>query len=164
MKKLILGLLMLGLIGQVQAQKVELDEVIILATNYKYLNAVDNSEAPVPVKLLEREVAKFNLKEAEFYLDEYAYYQIMFYIPDGKILAAFDKDGKVIRTVEKFKNVALPQKVDLAIKERFPGWTIKKDVYLVKYAKGKSKMEYKVVLVNGDQTIRVKLKPDGAFL
>ncbi len=164
MKKLILGLLVFGLLGQVQAQIIELDQVVILATNYKYLNAVDNSEAPVPVKLLERAVAKFDLTEAEFYFDEYDYYQVKFFIPDGKILAAFDKDGNVIRTVEKFKNVKLPEKVDLAIKDRFPEWKVKKDVYLVHYAKGKSKMEYKVVLVNGDKTLRVKLMPDGTFL
>lgn len=156
--------MMIGLLGQLNAQVIELDEVVIVATNYKYLNAVDNKEAPVPVKMLERKVAKFDLTEAEFYVDEYDLYQVRFFIPDGKILVAYDKDGNVIRTVEKFKNVKLPEKVDLAIKERFPGWTVKKDVYLVSYQKGKSTMEYKVVLENGDKTLRVKLDPSGTFM
>lgn len=164
MKKLILVFLMFGFLSQLNAQVIELDEVVIVATNYKYLNAVDNKEAPVPVKMLERKVAKFDLAEAEFYVDEYDLYQVRFFIPDGKILVAYDKDGTIIRTVEKFKNVKLPEKVDLAIKERFPGWDVKKDVYRVSYSKGKSTMEYKVVLTNGDKTLRVKLDPSGTFM
>ena len=164
MKKLIFGLMIFGLASQINAQIIQLDEVVIVATNYKYLNAVDNVEAPVSVKLLEREVAKFDLKNSEFYLDEYDLYQVRFFIPDGKILAAYDKDGKVIRTVEKFKNVKLPSAVDMAIKERFPKWKVKKDVYLVNYNDGNSTRVYKVVLTNGDKTMRVKLDPMGKYL
>ena len=164
MKKLILGLLIFGLASQMNAQVIELDEIVVVATNYKYLNAIDNSDAPVPVKMLERKVAKFDLTEAEFYMDEYDYYQVKFFIPEGKILAAYDKNGNVIRTVEKFKNVKLPMAVNEAIKERFPNWKVKKDVYSVTYYDGRSTMEYKVVLVNGDKTMRVKLDNKGTFL
>lgn len=164
MKKLILGLMLFGFAHQMNAQIIQLDEVKIVATNYKYLNAIDNVEAPVPVKMLERKVAKFDLKDAEFYIDEYDLYQVKFFIPDGKILAAYDKEGNVIRTVEKFKNVKLPLAVDNAIKDRFPEWKVKKDVYMVKYNDGSSTREYKIVLMNGDKTIRVKLDPSGTFL
>ena len=60
MKKIFLGLLALGLTAQLSAQVVDdgmLPEVEVRATNYKYLNSVDNTEAAVPVKLLEDMVA-----------------------------------------------------------------------------------------------------------
>ena len=50
-----------------------------------------------------------------------------------------------------------------AIEKRFPGWVVKKDVYRVTYNDGKSKRQYKVVLENGDKTMRVKLDGDGNF-
>lgn len=164
MKKIILGLLIFGFTSQVYSQVVELEKVVITATNYKYLNAVDNSEAAVPVKMLERQVAKYDPTKADIYLDEYDLYKVYFFIPDGKILVAYDKDGKVLRTIEKFKNVKLPMEVRNAVVKRFPGWEIKKDVYRVTYNEGKTTKEYKVVLTNGEKTLRVKLDGNGEFL
>lgn len=164
MKKFIVGLLALGLTSQINAQIIELDEVIITAVNYKYINTVDADDVAVPVKLLQEKVALFDLENAEFYLDEYDYYQVKFYIPDGKILVAYDNKGKIIRTIEKYKNVKLPDVVRDAVIERFPNWAIKKDVYLVNYNDGRSTKEYKVVLTNGEKVVRVKLNSEGDFL
>ncbi|MCA0932769.1 nicotinate-nucleotide adenylyltransferase [Lutimonas saemankumensis] len=168
MKKVFLGLLALGLTAQLSAQVVNdgmLPEVEVRATNYKYLNSVDNTEAAVPVKLLEDMVAKFDVKSSEFYEDGNDFYRVYFYIPEGKIVAAYDRDGKILYTIEKFKNVALPDNVASAVAERFPGWSIDKDVYRVNYDVdlGTNK-RYKLVLKNGKKTIRVKVDEDGVFL
>lgn len=40
-----------------------------------------------------------DLKSSDLYSDEYATYNISFYIPDGKILTTYDKDGKLLRTI-----------------------------------------------------------------
>ena len=125
MKKLLFGLLALGLITQFYAQVINdgmLPEVEVRATNYKYLNSIDNSEAAVSVKLLEDMVAKFDLRSSEFYEDGNDFYKVYFYIPDGNIVAAYDKNGKILYTIEKFKNVKLPNNVASSIAERFPGW------------------------------------------
>lgn len=168
MKKLLLGLLALGLTTQFYAQVINdgmLPEVEVRATNYKYLNSVDNSEAAVSVQLLEDMVAKFDVKSSEFYEDGSDYYKVYFYIPEGKIVAAYDRDGKILYTVEKFKNVALPNDVAASIAERFPGWKIAKDVYKVNFdADLGAKKQYKVVLENGKKTIRVKVDEEGTFL
>ena len=168
MKKLLLGLLALGLTTQFYAQVINdgmLPEVEVRATNYKYLNSIDNSEAAVSVQLLEDMVAKFDVKSSEFYEDGSDFYRVYFYIPDGKIVAAYDRDGKILYTIEKFKNVALPNDVAAAIAERFPGWKLAKDVYRVNYdAKIGTKKQYKVVLENGKKSIRVKLNEEGTFL
>lgn len=169
MKKLVLGILGIGLAFPMTAQIVrteQLSEVTVYATNYKYLNSVGSFEpAAIPVQLLERKVASFDLMDSDFYNDEYDLYRISFYIPQGKILAAYDANGKIMRTVERFENVALPVSVRDAVAERFPGWTVSKDVYAVSFhqEKGVTKT-YKLVLVNGDQKIRVKLDDTGVFL
>jgi len=169
MKKVIFGLLFLGLTTQAYSQIVEtqeLSEVTVVATNYKYLNSVNSEEvASVPVEMLERKVAAFDYKSSDLYQDDYDLYRVDFFIPEGKILAAYDKDGKLIRTAEKFTNVNLPKAVKKAVMKRFPEWTISKDVYLVNYnAQKGAKKTYKLHLENDDKTIKVKTDEKGNFL
>lgn len=169
MKKLLLGLLAIGLTIPMYAQIIkteELSEVTVYATNYKYLNNLNTmEEASLPVKMLQQKVAAFNVKDSEFYQDDYDLYQVNFFIPEGKILAAYDKDGKLLRTAEKFRDINLPMAVKNAILERFPNWTVTKDVYLVNYTDGRgANKTYKVKLKNGDETLRVKLNEKGEFL
>lgn len=166
MKKIILGLFVFGLTIQSYAQIEELPEVKIVAVNYKYLNTVNESDAAEVVKSLEREVAAFDLKNSEYYADEYDDYFISFYIPQGKILASYDKDGNILRTVEKFKNVALPKAVALAVGKNYEGWTIAKNAYLVNYhdEKGITKKEYKILLEKDSRRLRIKTDEDGNIL
>ena len=97
MKKLLLGLFAIGLTLPTYAQITtteKLSEVTVYATNYKYLQNVNTGEvASVPVEMLERKVAAYDVKGSEMYHDDYDFYEINFYIPDGTILAAYDKEG-----------------------------------------------------------------------
>ena len=166
MKKLIIGLLAFGLTTQFMfSQITELSEVVV-SVNYKYLNAIDNKETAVPVKMLQEKVALYDVKTSELFSDEYDTYTVSFFIPDGKIVAAYDKDGKIIRTIEKFKNVKLPYNVSSSIVKRFPNWKMVKDVYKVNYHdnQGLTKNQYKVNLENGDKTMTVKINENGEFL
>ena len=166
MKKILIILFIIGLSTNIYAQDpIELSEVIIVARNYKYLNKIDNTEAAIPVKFLQRKVAAYNIKDADFYDDDYNYHTVSFFIPEGKIVAVFDNDGKIIRTIEKFKNIKLPITVAQAIQNRFPTWKISKDVYLLKYhIKKGAKRTYKITLENGDQRLKVKMDVEGNFL
>lgn len=168
MKNLIIALCFIGLTTQVFAQdpKTEkLSEVIVVAVNYKYLSSVDSQESAIPVNLLQRKAANYNIKDAEFYNDEYDFYSVSFFIPEGSIVAAYDKDGNIIRTIEKYKNIALPKAVATSVAKRFPKWKISKDVYLLKYNNKKgAKKTYKLLLKNGDERLRIKTDGDGNFL
>lgn len=167
MKKLLISLLIFGLAVQTFAQiKTEqLSEVVIAATNYKYLNKTGLENASIPVSMLEQKVASFDLKNSEYYSDDYNYYEITFYIPEGFILAAYDKNGEIIRTAERFNDVALPKEVIASVAKRFPMWVIKKDVYLVSYFEsGKITKKYKITLENGNERIKIKTDESGDFL
>ncbi len=168
MKKVILGLLALGFAIPAFAQDVkvvELPEVVVRPMNFKYLNNTNAKEAALPVRTLERAVANYDLTEADFYQDDFEFYKVSFFIPEGKIVAEYDSEGKIIRTIEKFKNIALPDDVKTALLERFPNWTVTKDVYRVTYTedKGATKI-YKLMLENGDKKMRVKVNDIGTFL
>ena len=168
MRKLIIGLLVLGLTTQAFAQitKTEhLSEVVIVATNYKYFNQTGQTEIAIPIKQLQRKVATYDIKKSDFYDDEYDYYSVSFYIPEGKVLAAYDKDGKIIRTVEKYKDVGLPKIVVNGVIKKYPGWTIAKEAYLVSYHhKNGVDKKYKLTLENGDKRLKVKIDSEGNFL
>ncbi|MBT8301335.1 MAG: nicotinate-nucleotide adenylyltransferase [Maribacter sp.] len=168
MKKFIIGLFVIGLTSQVFAQipKVErLSEVVVTAVNYKYLNATDSKEVAIPVKMLERKAAAFNVENAEFYSDDFDFYTVSFIIPEGKIVAAYNTEGEIVRTIERFEDIKLPSAVRDAVADRFPNWEIVNDVYRVTYnqKKGADK-SYKLKLKNGDKTMRVKVDDKGGFL
>jgi len=168
MKKIVFGLLVFGFATQLMfSQIVDLPEVNI-TVNYKYLNSinVENQDVDLAVKELEDEVAFFNLKESELYKDEYRTYYVSFYIPEGKIVAAYDKDGKILRTIERFKNIKLPKLVTLSIVEKYPEWLIGDDAYKVEYhdETGIAKKQYKVKLQNMNKKMTIKIDEKGEFM
>ncbi len=166
MKKLLIGLLVFGLTTQFMfSQVIELSEVNV-TVNYKYLDAIDSKEVAVPVKMLEEQVAFYNLKESDLYSDQYDTYQVSFFIPQGKIVAAYDSDGKILRTIERFKNVKLPRSVVVSVTKNYPKWRIVEDAYKVDYygKSGIAKKQYKIKLKNRDKKITVKVDEDGEFL
>jgi len=162
---LVVGVFAFGSTVHTSAQVIELPEIEVVATNYKYLNAM-GEEVSIPVKTLQDAVADFDLESAEFYQDEYQTYIVSFYIPEGRILASYDGKGNLLRTAERFKNVNVPLAVKQAIGKRYPNWTITKDIYRVSYHSDRAdvKRQYKLVLENGDQRIRVKVDEEGEFL
>ena len=160
----ILGILIAGFAFQSVAQQT-LPEIIVMARNYKYLKSVNNKEAAQPVKLLERRAATYDVMNSEYYEDDYDNYYITFYLPQGYVLAVYDSTGKLIRTAERFKMVALPAAVTSAVATRYPNWTISKDIYRVSYGEANgSKMDYKLLLENGNKRLRVRTNEKGEFL
>lgn len=166
MKKLLIALIIVGLATQLYAQDpIKLPEVVVVAKNYKYLNKANSKDATLPVKLLQQKVANYDVKSQDFYSETYDYYTVSFYIPEGKVFAEYDSDGKIIRTIEKYKDIALPKEVTTAVVKRFPKWEITKDIYLIRYnEKDGAKKKYKLTLKNGDERLKVKLDEAGNFI
>lgn len=166
MKKIMFFLICIGFVSQMYTQEIKLPEVIISAVNYKYLNTVNSEDSDMKVKRLEQEVALYNLKDSDLYEDEYDNYMIEFYIPDGKIVAAYDRDGNILRTIEKYESVKLPKDVRDSVFERFPNWVLDKDAYYVTYnsRNNKAKKIYKIKLRNGNEVVRLKVDAEGNFM
>lgn len=166
MKKLALGLFILGLTTQINSQTIELSEAVI-SVNYKYLNSIDSDNIPARVKKLKEEVLNYkNIEQSKLYNDKHDTYSVSFYIPEGIIVAAYDINGEIIKTIEKYNNVRLPLIVMQAVSKRFPNWGIVEDVYFINYHSKKDslKQEYKIKLKNEDEIITVKTNEKGEFL
>ena len=108
MKNLFLFLLVCGLTTPVFAQIIELDEVLIYPVKYKYIFEVVDDDIDQSVKDLQIKLGKFDVTKEEYYNDEYDSYDVSFYIPKGYAVATYDKDGNLLRTIERYKNVKLP--------------------------------------------------------
>lgn len=160
-----LGAFVLG-IGISSFAQEQLPEVTVKAVRYKYLTTVRQNEDAPAVKLLQQRAAEYDVKAADFYEEDYDSYFVSFYLPEGQVLAAYDKDGKLLSTAEKYKDIALPTAIRTAIATRFPNWAISHDAYLVKYFEQNSKADkvYKLTLENGDKRMKVKLNEKGEFL
>lgn len=166
MKKILLGLFIIGLTTQVKAQTTELAEAVI-SINYKYMDAIDGEHMPTHIQKLKDEVLNYNHKElSKLYDDENEIYNVSFNIPEGKIVVAYDKKGKIIKTFEKYNNVRLPLVVMQAVSKRFPNWQIVEDVYLIKYHNEKDSLlkQYKIKIKNADKTLAVKTNDSGTFI
>ena len=167
MKKVIIGLLVFGFATQLMFSQIEKLPEVDITVNYKYLNSInaETQDVDIRVKALEEEVAFYNIKENELYNDEYETYYVTFYIPQGEIVAAYDKDGKIIRTIERFKNIELPKIVMLSIVEKYPKWHVIGDVYKVDYRdkSGIAKKKYIVNLQKDGKYIKVKINDKGEF-
>ncbi len=157
MKKLVIGLFIFGLTTQVFSQVIELSEVNV-SVNYKYLDAINCDQVAVPVKTLTEQVLNYDATKGDLYDDDFNTYRVSFYIPDGKVVAAYDKNGKILRTIEKYKNIRLPQQVLQTVAEKYPKWAIVEDVYEVNFhcEKGIVKKQYKIKLQNENKTVNIK--------
>ena len=168
MKKVILGMFILGLTTAMFAQNTNIEElptVVLHNVNYKYLSDVNTEHEAQIVGFLQNEVANFDLKIADVYEDEESRYEIFFMIPDGYICAHYNNNGEITSTLEKFNNSKLPPIVSRSVTVRYPGWSISKNTYSVKYNQGKGTAKsYKFILENGDQRIRIKTDGEGNLL
>lgn len=166
MKKLMLGLSVIGFAIQlIHSQEIELPEVN-LDVNHVYLNAIESKEVPEIVQMLEKEVAFYDLKVSDFYNDEYDNYTVSFYIPEGSIIAAYNTEGKILSTVERFKNIKLQKKIVTSILEQYPNWEIVENVYKVDYydKNGIARKQYNIKLKNSNKHKTVKVDGDGDLL
>lgn len=165
MRKIFFGLVIFGLTTQMYAQEIALAEVEVVS-NYEYASATNAELIALPVKNLQMKVLEFRDEKGTLEYDEGVSYNVYFNNNDGKIIVAYDTDGKIVKTTEKFKNVRLPLDVLRAIVSNYPNWTIVEDTYHVNYhrEKGIAEKLYKIRLANDDKTINIKTDEKGNFI
>ena len=167
MRAFILGLVFLGLTSLCFAQEEGklLKEVEVYATNYDYLKNVKSNDIHPAISLLERKVAKFDVKSLSAFDDEYDRYKVLFFIPQGKINALYDNENNIIRTFEKFNNVNLPISVINSVLKTYPECNFESDVFLVTYHHKRGvKKTYKINILSKDKNIKVKTDENGNIL
>lgn len=166
MKKVLLSIFILAVTYHVNSQTIELPNTVI-TVNYNYANSKDAKNTPACVKKLEESVYKYKTENLnDLYDEKDDICNVSFKIANGKIIASYDKDGKIVETVEKYNNVRLPLAVMQSVSNQYPSWGIIEDVYIIKYncTKGLTQKEYKIKIKNEDEVITIKTNEKGDFI
>ena len=171
MKKIVFGLLFLGLTSLVYSQNdvqknIILEPVTIKPLNLSYLKEVQREDTPEFAINLQNEAARYDITESPIFDKEFEAYEVIFRSKNdessGLITATYDSKGKIMSSIERYKNVLLPRTVRDVINEKYPGWIIYKDIYLVTYRDDKkSKQVFKVQLRKDGEKKNLKLDYDG---
>lgn len=171
MKKVLLGLLFVGFANlsfSQSAREVKLAAVDITPLNLNYLNAVQDKNTPKAVEHLENEAARFDITESPVFDKQFDAYEVVFKTvssKDSRIIATYDSNGKIIKSFERFNDVALPPSVRNAVSLKYPGWTILSDTYLVSYYKNRDiKKVYKLKITNKNEKKTLKIDINGELI
>ena len=165
MKKVLLSLLALSITSfgfaqepKDQVKEIVLEGVTLKPPNFEYLAAVQGPNTPATVKVLERKAAYYDLEESPIYDDSYDAYEVFFSDSDGRIIATYDKNGKILKSYEKFKDIPIPAPVRNTVYQAYPDWKINKYTYVVSYYKDKSiKKTYHFQIENGNKKKNLKM-------
>ena len=112
-----------------------------------------------------KKVGNYDLTNSDIFSDVYNNYYYTFKIPEGQILASYDVEGILIRTVEKFKNVRLPVEVRKTVMLDYPDWNLDDNFYSILYHHEKGvKKKYKLILSKDGKRKSVLINADADFL
>lgn len=173
MKTLLIGLSILGLTNLSHAQKPELnvnkvhfDKIVESPMkNEDYYASVHEPHASSKVILLEEQVRNFDIKKADFYNTTFDNYKMMFSTNQGEVIAIYNDRGDLVKAVEKFENVKLPEDVRKTLSRDYPEWRLNSNVYRVHYYDDRvDKKIYNVQLKKDGKKINVKIDCKGIIL
>ncbi|GAB2771391.1 hypothetical protein [Salinimicrobium soli] len=90
--------------------------------------------------------------------EEYDSYLVTLRSKKGNLKADFDKEGNLVRTSERFKDILLPEELRDQLLKDHEGWTMVKNVHVSTARDGiVNKDLYRIKLEKGDQRKNVKI-------
>lgn len=91
--------------------------------NHHYLKMTKVQSSSVVIRQMQKEAADYDVKNASIYDNsEKATYLVVFKNKGNKLIARYDRNGKILSTTEHYKNIALPTNLKVAIAKKHPGW------------------------------------------
>jgi hypothetical protein len=160
MKKFVTGMMIIGLTSLGFAQSpdgetstFELEDVTVTPANLEYLNATKDPHTPDVARELQYKAAGFVVADMpDFDADATDPIEILFMASNGKLLAAYDTDGQILFTNERFENVVLPLEIRKIVFSENKGWQMAENQYRSSYNNKEVKKRYKINLTDGNTT------------
>lgn len=169
MKKLVLGLFLIGFIAVGHSQIV-LDEARV---DYKIPSmSIDPVTQTLVLQIPEKKAGEFESDPLQFMKErfdiqkmvkdnegsDYIEYHVTFVSNKGQLQARFKPDGDLVSSKQRFVNTTLPADVRLEIARLYQDAKIEKSKHFA-HSKGWDidKEYYKVKLVDGDKTKRLRI-------
>ncbi|MDX1326215.1 MAG: hypothetical protein R3299_00825 [Arenibacter sp.] len=149
-----------------QGKEVKLEGVTITPMyNFTYHSKVSNESTPEYVQNLQKEVANYDVTEDPNFNGDFDDFRVIFSQTNGRIIATYDNNGKVISTFEKFKDVTPPAPVRDKLHQLYPGWLIHKDIYRVTYFEDKGATKFYQLQIRSDNDRKnIKVDEEGNIL
>lgn len=172
MKKLSISLAVMGItsLGLAQDSYPKLNYSLLeglgaLGSNYEYLNEVQNGHTPSQVKFVENMVSYWDVRKSEDFKGlKNQPFEATFRSGLGSIVASYDSDGKILTAKERFKNITLPKRLQIAIVKQYPNWSIVKNRYTLRYTEGKApKKQFKIKIKKENQRKWLKVNSVGGL-
>lgn len=178
MKNFVIGLFVIGLttLGFSQernskVEEVQLKDVIVTNTkravpltniNFSYLNEVQDKTTSKFVKALESVASRWNVMESPLYDGRDESFKTIFRGTKGYIIATYDRNGKILTTQERYRDIKLPKKLVKSILMEYPESHFLKVVHYISYDHEKLlKKTFRVKIMNDDQKRNLKILSDG---
>jgi hypothetical protein len=130
-----------------------------------YRNLAHQGVVSHHVKNLEHEVANYDVTKAQEFNGGMEAFKVIFRRTNGWIVTMYANNGKIIRTTEKFKNIALPLAIRNAAYAEYPDYTFHGNNYFVSY-QGENDISklYYVQMSNDNEKKNLKIDMDGNIL
>lgn len=173
MRHLFIYLFLVCCIATGQAQEItELEETWVTFAPTEKITSNLNGHSYTVVEKYAAEFAEDPIKymNGNFDIDEfirynkkknYDSYLVIFSSSQGYLETEFDKNGKLVKNKQSFRDIFLPQEIREALYRDHKGWSMVKNKY---YASGKNKnidkAYYKIKLKNGNKSQRIRIEPD----
>lgn len=166
MKNTIATLTFIFCFGIMCSQTIALPETII-TLNAEYLSFEASKNRCDYVKKIEQALLSYKHDAiSELYDRKDDIYMVTFELPEGKIIASFNNDGKIVKTFETYHNVRLPENILQSISKKYPKYAIVSDKYTVKYnmKSGHLKQVYRIIIENMNTVITLKTNNQGELI
>ncbi|WP_117880617.1 hypothetical protein [Aureibaculum luteum] len=169
MKNLIFGLYIMGLTNLSYSQNLVsvvdgtgVHKRSISSINVNYLDKVQSINTSKQIKTLEIIASKYDITKNVKFNGSKKPFKVKFKGLFGSITATYNPKGKILNTIEEFKNVALPKYVMKSISEQYPQASILATSYFVSYNNeiGVTK-QYIVKIKKGKKIKNLKFDNDG---
>ncbi len=146
--------------GPIEAE--ELPAIVIKRAGTDFSIYIPSSNNDPNVKNLEKKFVAYDIgKDYEGFEN----YLLILETNDGSLSATYDENGKLVRVVENYKNVKLPNEVIFSIYKTYPEWKIVNDKFLYSQEEGDiQRNQYNITIEKGKQTLKLKVRSDGKIL
>lgn len=140
----------------------ELPGVVIKRVGTDFSIYIPDNNPDQRVKMVEEKFIAYDLGEDAEGFEEYL---VIMQVNNGSLTATYNENGKLVRVVESFKNVRLPNEVIYSIYRTFPGWSIVNDSFLYTQEDGDViKKQYNIKIKRNKETMRLVVRPTGEIL
>lgn len=134
-------------------------DIMTTMLNASYFEDLNAKNTPSVIKELKQQVAKYNISDSSVFDDsEKATYRVVFKNKQGKLVVIYNNQGEILNSVEKYKNIAIPSDLRIAISKEYPGWAFQENKYSITYNKDNGfNKSYKIELKKGNlkKTLRI---------